>query len=216
MNHLKRFNVSKKLLAVLLLYFMVFSGYPITPKAEIPIGANKFDSLKISYSISGKFQNGHETFIQKSDKTFRETYLETKILANTFHEHILEIDDGQYFYRINMINKTGIKLPSLNKLKKEMIKKNPHLFKDGKHHPLRITPSKGMLDISETIQGKECRSYLHNNKIIFIWEDIILKEIWEVFGKTIKEADTLEVDIQIDDSVFQIPEGLHFQTKGEF
>jgi hypothetical protein len=73
-----------------------------------------------------------------------------------------------------------------------------------------------MLDISETIQGKECRSYLHNNKIIFIWEDIILKEIWEVFGKTVKKAESLEIDGTIDDSVFQIPEGLTFKPKNAF
>jgi hypothetical protein len=206
----------RKFLAVALLYFTFFSGYPITPKAEIPMGADRFDSIKIVYSINGKFQNGRETFIQKEGKTYREVFLETKILANTYHEHTLEIDDGVHFYRINLINNTGIKLPSLNKLKKEMIDKNPHLFKSGENHPLRITPSKGMLDISETIQGKECRSYLHNNKIIFIWEDIILKEIWEVFGKTVKKAESLEIDGTIDDSVFQIPEGLTFKPKNAF
>lgn len=205
----------KKIIILFIFVSMILYGYSMSPKAEIPMGANKFKSIKINYSVKGKYQNGYENFIQKNDKTYRETYLQTKILANTFKEHTLEIDDGVTFYRINLINNTGIKLPSLNKLKKEMIQKNPHLFKDGKHHPLRITPTKGKLKLKETIQGKECESYLHNNKIIYIWEDIILQEVWEVFGKTIKRAESLEINGKIKDKIFQVSKNIKFRDKKE-
>lgn len=197
------------LLNLLLVNISIFSN------AEIPMGSNKFDSIRLEYSLSGKYQTGKETFIQKQNKTSREVYLETNILSKKFMEHTLEIDDGVNFYRINLINKTGMKLPSLNSLKKQMVANNPQIFKSGRKNPLSIAPPKGLTDKKETILDKDCKVYFYNNKWTYIWEDIILQEIQDAMDKFIKKAEKLEVNITIDDSSFQIPKEIKFQGKAE-
>lgn len=204
----------KKLIILFWFFFSIFSGYSRSlPSAEIPMGANKFESIKVTYKISGKYQTGTEEFIQKGDKTYRKILIETKIMSNIFRENTLEIDDGVTFYRINLINKSGIKLPSLNKLKKEMITKNPQLFQNSEHNPLKISPKSGLQEKKESVLGKECNVYLNNNKLVYIWEDIILQEIWEVFGKIAKTADNLEVNIPVEENIFFVPKNIKFDEK---
>ncbi|EKD28210.1 MAG: hypothetical protein ACD_79C00386G0003 [uncultured bacterium] len=209
-----RIKLSKYIL-LLALFFKLIGVYSFSPKAEIPMGSDKYEQLSINYTINGENQKGYENFIQKSGKTLREKFIETKILSNSFKEHTLEIDDGECFYRINLLNKTGIKLPSLNKLKKNMIQKNPQLFKNSNYDPFQITPSKGKLKIKENILGKDCDGFLINNKVVFIWNNIILKESWEIFGTTIKIAEKLILDEEINDSVFNIPKGIKLSTEPE-
>ena len=197
------------LLNLLLVNISIFSN------AEIPMGANKFDTLCLEYSLKGKYQTGKETFVQKQNKTCREVYLETNILSKKFMEHTLEIDDGVNFYRINLINKTGMKLPSLNSLKKQMVANNPQIFKPGSKNPLSIAPPKGLTNKKETILDKECKVYFYNNRWIYIWEDIILQEIQDEMDKFIKKAEKLEVNTPIEDTRFQIPGDIKFMSKAE-
>ena len=197
------------LLNLLLINISIFSN------AEIPMGGDKFDTLYIEYSLSGKYQTGKETFIQSQNKTSREIYLETNILSKKFMEHTLEIDDGVNFYRINLINKTGMKLPSLNSLKKQMIANNPQIFKAGRKNPLSIAPPRGLTNKKETILGKECKVYFYNNKWIYIWEDVLLQEIEDAMDKFIRKAEKLEVNLPVDDSRFMIPKDIKFTNKAE-
>lgn len=194
-------------------FFSLFINAEIRTGAEIPMGADKFNSLLVEYDISGKYQTGKETFLQKNGKTFRETYIETKILSKTFYEHTLEIDDGVMFYRINLINKTGIRLPSLNTMKRKMIEKNPHLFSPGTPNPLSITPPKGLLNKTEKILDKECKVYLYNNRMFYIWENIILQEIYDIVDKSVKKAKKLEINKTVDDQSFIVPKEVSFPAK---
>ncbi len=203
---------------IILFYFLLnllLVNISIFSNAEIPMGANKFDTIRLEYSLKGKYQTGKETFIQKQNKTSREVYLETNILSKKFMEHTLEIDDGVNFYRINLINKTGMKLPSLNSLKKQMVANNPQIFKAGNKNPLSIAPPHGLTDKKETILDRECKVYFYNNKWIYIWEDIILEEIQDEMDKFIKKAEKLEVNNTIEDSSFQVPNDIKFQSKPE-
>jgi len=174
------------------------------------MGGKQYKTIHIKYSIKGEYQQGEEEFIQKNGKTYRKVSITTKIIANTFAEKTLEIDDGENFFRINLINKTGIKLPSINKLRKEMIEKNPHLFKNKKNNPFTITPVMGKLNFTQTVLDKECQGFVKNNKVYYIWNNIILKEMWEVLGKTTKVAKTLNLDTQVDDEIFKIPDDIKF------
>ncbi len=181
------------------------------------MGACQFKSLRVEYEIHGEHQSGRETFIQKEKKTSRETFITTKVLYQKYEEHNLEIDDGIFFYHINLIDKTGIKIPSINKLKEQMIEANPHLYKTGHlPSPLLVTPSKGKFDKTETVQGKECAVYVSNNQLLYIWQDIILKQVWEVVGKTTKTATKLELNVDVLDSDFKIPPGIRFQEQTSF
>ena len=194
----------------ILFFFTTLSSYSTSLKAEIPMGGGKYNTIQIKYAIEGDYQQGEEEFIQKDGKTYRKVSITTKIVANTFAEKTLEIDDGKFFFRINLINKTGIKLPSINKLKKEMVAKNPHLFKNKKNNPFAITPIRGQLNLTQNILDKECQGFVKNNKVYYIWNNIILKEIWEVLGKTTKIAKTLTLDTTIDDTIFTVPEDIKF------
>jgi hypothetical protein len=181
-------------------------------KAEIPMGADRFKSLWIEYKIEGEHQSGRETFIQKEKKTSRETHIITKVLYQQYEEHNLEIDDGDFFYCINLIDKTGIKIPSINKLKEQMVESNPHLYKTGQlPSPLHVTPSKGKLEKTEMVQGKECAVYVSNRQVLYIWQDLILKQEWEMVGKSTKAATKLELNANVSDSIFEIPPGILFQ-----
>jgi hypothetical protein len=204
------YNRYNKLFLFNILFFIGFSSYHSLAKAEVPMGANKYQTLKIVYSVSGEHQKGEEIFIQKEGMTYREVNIRTKLLKKEYTEHTIEIDDGIFFYRINVLDKTGIKLPSINQIKKQMIRNNPHLFGDGKKTPLTISPSQGLLKKTEPVLGRECRIYLHHNQMMYIWDEIVLKEIDDIFGKTVKEAKTLDLDIPIEDSFFRVPEGIHF------
>ncbi|MBN2145169.1 MAG: hypothetical protein JW774_11145 [Candidatus Aureabacteria bacterium] len=174
------------------------------------MGANKYSTLRIEYSILGEHQKGQEIFIQKNGKTYREVNILTKVLRKEYTEHTIEIDDGTYFYRINLVDKTGMKLPSINRIKRQMVENNPHLFGKGKLNPLSISPPQGLLKKTENILGRECRIYLHHNQMIYIWDEIILREINDVFGKTVKEAKKLDLNIPIEETFFSVPEGIHF------
>ena len=196
----------------LTLFALLLSGSLSLAKAEVPMGDSQFKSLRIEYEINGEHQNGHETFVQKEKKTFRDTFIATKILYQKYEEHSLEIDDGVFFYRINLIDNTGIKIPSINKLKEQIIEANPHLYKTGQlPSPLRVTPAKGKLDKTETVQGRECAVYVSNNQLLYIWSDVVLKQVWEVVGKTTKEATKLELDGDVSDTAFDVPPGIRFQ-----
>lgn len=177
------------------------------------MGSNHFKSIRIEYEITGKHQKGVEIFIQKDKKTIRKLKIDTKILDKTYSENTLEIDDGSIFVRIDLINKIGIQLPSLNSLKQEMINKNPQFFDSNKNNPLNVTPPKGLLNKTEKILDKECKVYFFNNRFIYIWQEILLQEIFDMFEKSTKRAIKLDIDIPIDDSEFQIPADIKFQSK---
>lgn len=206
---------SYKTIVFFCLLNLILVNISIFSNAEIPMGGDKFDTIYIEYSLSGKYQTGKETFIQAQNKTSREVYLETNILSKKFMEHTLEIDDGVNFYRINLINKTGMKLPSLNSLKKQMIANNPQIFKSGRKNPLSIAPPKGLTNKKETILNKECKVYFYNNKWIYIWENILLQEIQDAMDKFIKKAEKIEVNTPIEDSSFKIPKDIKFTGKTE-
>ena len=87
------------------------------------------------------------------------------------------------------------------------------MFHGNEHNPLSIAPAYGLQTQKATIMGKECNVYLNNNKLVYIWENIVLQEVWEVFGKTVKCAENLEVNIPVEENIFLVPKEIKFDEK---
>lgn len=202
-------------ISILMINLLSFLNLSSIAQAEIPMGDGKFNSLKIIYSIKSTHLEGSETFIQLGKKTFKELITTTTWHNLSNQEHTIEIDNGVQFYRINMLDKTAVALPSINKMKEEMVRRNPHLFNDILPSPLLITPKSPPLPEITTIMGKDCQVFAIRNKLLFIWNDILLKEIYEEIETVTKTATQLETNIAISEDYFNVPSHITILSSSE-
>ncbi len=172
-----------------------------------------FKSAIIKYRISGSIQQGTQTLYiddhGKKTRTERETTM--NVMGRKIKDSSLEIDDGNYRYRIDPIRKTGEKLPSYSKMAEEMVKTMSTEQKNDMG-ALRKELAKGLTGKEEltpsgkgVILGKACSIYDLMGAKSWVWNNLSLKIENPALGNMVQEAVELKVDVPIEADRFKAP-----------
>jgi len=172
-----------------------------------------FKSAIIKYRISGSIQQGTQTLYiddhGKKTRTERETTM--SVMGTKIKDSSLEIDDGNYHYRIDPIRKTGEKLPSYSKMAEEMVKAMSAEQKNameefGKELAKGLTGKEEMKPAGKgAILGKECAIYDLMGVKSWLWNNLALKIENPALGNMVQEAVELMVDVPIEADKFKAP-----------
>jgi len=172
-----------------------------------------FKSAIIKYRISGSIQQGTQTlYIEdhgKKTRTERETTI--NVMGMKRKDSSLEIDDGNCHYRIDLMKKTGEKLPSYSRRADEMVKSMSAEQKK-EMEALGKELAKGLAGTEEmkpsgkgVILGKECKMYDLMGVKSWLWNNLALKIENPALGNMVQEAVEIAVDVPIDADKFKPP-----------
>ncbi len=162
----------------------------------------RFDTLYIKYIIEGEYEKGAEEVFIKGDK-----YLTIKEIKYTGKDKqkIMELDDGFFYYKIDLLSKTGIKRSSLIQQNKQQKTVKQHM-----DYTSAVTSSlKGHVKSgnTEVVLGKTCNIYVFLGVSTSIWNNIILKkEMNNILGYSLTKATILNVDAPLADNIFKVPD----------
>jgi hypothetical protein len=175
--------------------------------------AYPFKSAIITYRISGSIQQGAQTLYIDDYGTKTRTERETTInVMGAKRKHSsLEIDDGNYHYRIDLMRKTGEKTPSYSKMAEEMVRtmsedQKKDMEKLGKELAKGLTGKEEMKPAGKgTVLGKECAVYDLMGVKTWLWNNLALKIENPALGNMLQEAVELQVDVPIAADRFKAP-----------
>ena len=172
-----------------------------------------FKSAIIKYRISGSIQQGTQTLYiddhGKKTRTERETTI--NVMGMKRKDSSLEIDDGNYHYRIDLMKKTGEKLPSYSRRADEMVKamsaeQKKEMETLGKELAKGLTGTEEMKPSGKgIILGKECAIYDLMGVKSWLWNNIALKIENPGLGNMVQEAVEIAVDVPLDADKFKPP-----------
>jgi len=181
-----------------------------------------FKSAVVVYKISGTIQEGTQTlFIDdhgRTTRTERDTTL--TLLGRTQKESIVEIDDGEWIYRIDQIKKTAEKTPSYARLAREMVRSMSPAQKTAfeeigreltRGHAISgEVAGKG----KEKVLGRDCDLYEAMGITTWLWNNLPLKKKSPSLGDMVQEAVELKVDVPIPPEKFLPPRGMRILEAG--
>jgi hypothetical protein len=178
--------------------------------------AYPFKTAVITYRISGSLQEGTQTLYisdyGRKTRTERETSL--TIMGQKRKESTIEIDDGDYLYRIDLLRKTGEKTPSYNKLAREMVKlmspEQKKAMEDlGKELVKGLTGSEELKpEGTGKVMGRECTIYNVMGVKSWQWNNLPLKTENPALGNMVQEAVDISIDTPIPSDKFTPPQGI--------
>ena len=171
-----------------------------------------FDTAKIEYKLSGTME-GVTTVHIKDDNSTHETHVVRKLPEDAQENmDILVIDKKDQLYEIDLNKKTGIK--SINPIYTQL-KEKP--MEDRLDYLVKLATSKieGEAPASKgkkQYAGQECDMYeMMEIGEICIWNGIPLYSSITIPGSEVTNsmtAEKIELNINIPDSTFNIPEGI--------
>lgn len=169
-----------------------------------------YDTAKIEYQWSGIVE-GTEVFYAKGNKRRSEINTVTKVSGGESRQNMLIINDGEYTYNIDLNSKLALKQD--NPYKEEIKTKTPEelqLLRKKLALYLKETDTIPAAVGKEQVAGKDCDLYdLGNSTKKCLWEEQVLKtELIIDSGKASQVAQKIEVDQELDDSLFTLPEGI--------
>jgi hypothetical protein len=181
-----------------------------------------FKSAVVVYKISGTIQEGTQTvFIDdhgRKMRTERDTAL--TILGRTQKESIVEIDDGEWIYRIDLVKKTAEKAPSYSRIAREMVGAMSPAQKTAfeeigreltrGHAVSGEVASKG----KEKVLGRDCDLYEAMGMTTWLWNNLPLRKKSPSLGDMVQEAVELKVDVPIPPEKFLPPRGMKILDAG--
>lgn len=175
-----------------------------------------FKSAVVVYKIGGTIQEGTQTvFIDdygRRTRTERSTTL--TILGRAQRESIVEIDDGEWSYRIDLIKKTAEKTPSFSRLARETVRTMSPAQKTA-FEEIGRELTKGHTASGEIarkgkgkVLGRDCDVYEAMGMTTWIWKNLPLKKESPSLGNMVQEAVELNVDVPIPPEKFLPPPGV--------
>ncbi|MCX6338970.1 MAG: hypothetical protein NTX71_03505 [Candidatus Aureabacteria bacterium] len=175
--------------------------------------AYPFKSAIITYRISGSIQQGTQTLYIDDHGTKTRTERETtmNVMGTKRKDSSLEIDDGNYHYRIDLMRKTGEKTPSYSKMAEEMVRtmsedQKKDMEKLGKELAKGLTGREAVKPAGKGIVlGKECAVYDLMGVKSWLWNNLALKIKNPALGNMTQEAVELKVDVPIEPDKFKVP-----------
>lgn len=180
-----------------------------------------FKSAKIEYAISGTTE-GKSTVNIKGDKYIREAHILFHKPTGDENQDNMYIDLGKYVYSIDLAKKTGTM--TVNPLYETIMKVEPGKRQDflkkiaGGISP-ENTETKELKSLgTETVAGKQCEIYETGGfGQICLWNSIALKTTISIpdLGLTNNTvATSIQTDIEIPDSTFDVPQDVQIQKIG--
>ncbi len=175
-----------------------------------------FKSAIVNYKISGSIQQGTEKLYidEHGRKTRKERNTTITILGTKKADSTIEIDDGKYHYRIDLIKKTGEKSPSYSKMAEEILKsmspeQKEEMKEVGKEILSGLKSEGVMKPIGKgKILGKECEIYEVMGVKTYKWKNLALKIESPMLGNMAQEATELKIDCPIPPDKFKPPAGI--------
>ena len=125
----------------------------------------------------------------------------------------ITIDDGSFFYSIDMDKKTGIRTKSTNASTlaavKEMTQKQRQnyvagMLKMGESATVNGGGGSEFIEMAQYL-GKNCRVFDAFGTKSWLWENIVLKSTSDEFEMTAEEINT---DVPVPEDKFTVPEGI--------
>lgn len=172
-----------------------------------------YDTAKINYQWRGNIV-GTEDFYAKGNKRRSEIHTVTTVDGKETKQDMLIINDGEYIYKIDLNSKLALK--ESNPFKEELKTKSPEELKSlRKKMALYLNESDELPKPTGKahLAGKDCDIYtLGNSTTKCLWDEQVLKtELVVDSGKTIQEATKVQVEMDLDDSLFTLPEDVTVQ-----
>lgn len=153
---------------------------------------------------------------QKNGKQVSHSYKSSSIMGIENKEETLTINDGEWDYNIDMINKTGTKtnIADMKEAVAGMAGALSIAFSsDIKSMEDFVTQNGGKILENEIFLGKECLVYELMNTKNWMYKGNILKT--EMGGKIIKQAVKVDENIKFPDGTFDVPSGINIsEIKG--
>lgn len=188
---------------------------PASPRAE-ERPRYPFKSAVITYRISGSIQEGTQVVTiddhGRRARTDRDTTL--FLMGRKHKESIVEIDDGESFYRIDLVKKTGEKSPSPSRIAAEMVRsmspaQKKELEKVGRELAKGHTASGELKRAGKgKVLGRECDIYEAMGMKTWLWNNLSLRKESPSLGSMVQEAVEIRVDEPIPPDRFTPPRGV--------
>lgn len=175
----------------------------------------EYNSGILTYKITADYESGSEIFLFKNNKTFKHKKI-IKTTDNSISETI-EINDGKFFFVIDMINKTGIKYenPSIfnteedteeiKKEKREMIQSFKEEIK-----PV-LNQSSNVVNEDIIFFGKPCKVIKNIFSTSYVWNKFTLRHEITFPIKRIKEITNIQMNALVSDMKFIPPSDITFK-----
>jgi len=178
-----------------------------TPQNE----TQDFSTMRIEFETKASF-GGVETIAHeiqwvdmKNNRTATQTMSETKGMGISQKEEQLSIDDGQWVYTIDLVNKTGTRMKTGEY--KEMAQAMGQFIRpDFKNLEEFVKQNGGKMLPNETFLDKDCTVFEVFGMKQWLYKGQVLKV--EMNGQVMRQAVKIEENVSIPDEVFKIPEGI--------
>jgi len=200
---------------VLIAFAAAILAVPTSPRAdERP--KYPFKSAVVTYRISGSIQEGTQTLTiddhGRKTRTERDTTL--TLMGKKQKESIVEIDDGESLYRIDLVKKTGEKTQSFSRVAREMVRSMSPAQKKALED-IGKELAKGHATTGEVKQagkgkvlGRECDVYEAMGMKSWLWNNLPLKKESPALGNMVQEAVEINLDKPIPPEKFKPPPGV--------
>jgi len=167
--------------------------------------ANTIDMMGVKTTTNETIWNDLE-----NNRKATHTITETNIMGQNTKEETLQIEDGDWAFNINLIDKTGTK-GNIKEMKEMAMAMAGVLAMSGDQKDLKslkdfVEKSGGKILPNETILGKECTVYEIMGTKQWHYKGIVLKAT--MGDKVITNAVKVEENVNIPDDKFKIPEGI--------
>ena len=200
---------------IILLFAAVALAAPASPRAE-ERPRYPFKSAVITYRISGSIQEGTQVLTidghGRRTRTDRDTTL--SLMGRKQKESIVEIDDGESFYRLDLVKKTGEKTVSPSKIAGDIVRSMSPDQKKALEDVGREL-AKGQAVSGELkragkgkILGRECDIYEAMGMKVWLWNGLALRKESPSLGSMVQEAVEIRVDEPIPAERFTPPAGV--------
>ena len=194
---------TRTILYVILCFFCFFNAY-----AENLLS---FDRIVLAYNIKGDYEEGIETIYKNGADLCIETQSEVKPFNSKEFSpyHRKKIITGNYIYDLDMISKSGTRIPNIVKEYENLSveeKMNVYNILIKEIKPF-INNTKNQQQSSKTIQyfGKKCDIVETSFFRAYIWNNLTLRREIFIPFKEIREIKDLQINGAIDFSVFWVP-----------
>ncbi|MEI6634511.1 MAG: hypothetical protein WCP22_11940 [Chlamydiota bacterium] len=190
-------------------------GVPASPRAdERP--KYPFKTAVVTYRISGSIQEGTQVLTiddyGRKTRTERDTTL--TLMGKKQKESIVEIDDGESLYRIDLVKKTGEKTPSFSRVAREMVQSmSPAQKKTLDDIGKELAKGRAAAGIVKQagkgkVLGRECDVYEAMGMKSWLWNNLPLKKESPSLGAMVQEAVEINLDLPIPPEKFKPPLGV--------
>lgn len=173
-----------------------------------------FSTMRIEFETKANF-GGVETIAReiqwidiKNNRTATQTHSETKGMGITQKEEQLTIDDGEWVYTIDLVNKTGTRM-KVGEYKEMAQAMGQFIRPDFKNLEEFVKQNGGKMLPNETFLDKECTVFEVFGMKQWLYKGQVLKA--EMNGQVMRQAIKIDENVSIPNEVFEIPESIQIE-----